>query len=114
LAGLRVGRFTRKHVDAMHPVLPSCSLLGSCAKTIEPRSNTNVLETDLHQIRNDLCLRQSAGDSTSPKIDIAEGILRELDIQGDIGQVKAPAGFQYSDDLGKAALFLRHEIEDAV
>jgi len=84
-------RLARKHVNPMHSVLAGGLFLGSRAEAIETRSDTDVFQTDPGQIPDELRLRQSAGDSTGPQIDISAGILRELDIKGNIGQVKASA-----------------------
>jgi hypothetical protein len=73
----------------MHTVLAGCLLLGCRAEAIKTRRDTDVLQAYLRQILNDLCLQQSAGDSTGPEIDVAAGVLGEFDIQGNIGQVKA-------------------------
>jgi hypothetical protein len=98
----------------MHTILAGCSLLGSGAKTIKPRGDPNLLQANLAQIRNDLCLRQSAGDSTCPEIDIAPGILRQLDIQGNVGEMQPTSGLEYPYDFGKAAFFFGDEVEDTI
>ena len=84
-------RFSRKHVDSVHSILTRRLLLRGRPKAIETRGDTDILKADLRQIVNELCLRQSAGDSTGPEIDIAAGILREFNIQGNVRQVKAAA-----------------------
>ena len=71
----------------MDTILAGCLFFGRCAEAIKTRRDMNVLQPDLRQILNELCLRQSAGDSTGPQIDIAEGVLGEFDIQGNIGQL---------------------------
>ena len=73
----------------MHTVVAGCLLLRGRAEAIKMRRDPDVLQADLRQIPNQLCLRQSAGDSTGPEIDVAAGVLGECDIQRDIGQVKA-------------------------
>lgn len=83
--------FSRKSVDTVHSILARRPLLRSRPKAIKTRRDTDLLKADLRQIFNELCLRQSAGDSTGPQIDIAAGILGEFHIQGDIGQVQAAA-----------------------
>jgi hypothetical protein len=92
----------------VNTVLARGSLLGRPTEAIVPRSNVNILETELGQIGNDLCLRQSAGDSTGPKIDTAAGVFWQFKIEGDVGQMKPAAGPEHSEDLGKGASFLRH------
>jgi hypothetical protein len=41
------------------------------AEALEAFVHHNVLESDLCQQCDELCLRQSAGDSTGPQIDVA-------------------------------------------
>ena len=69
----------------MHSVLASCLLLGGRAETIKTRGDADILQPDLSQIPNELCLRQSTGDSTSPEVNVAEGLLGKLHIEDDIG-----------------------------
>jgi hypothetical protein len=99
--------FARKHVYAVHTVLAGCSLLGRRAEAIKTCRDTDVLQADLRQVLNELCLRQSTSNSTGPKIDITAGILGEFDIQGNIGQVKATSRLQHPDNLTKAEFLLR-------
>jgi len=40
-----------------------------------------VLESEVAQERNELCLRQSTGDSTSPQIDVAANVFAEFGIE---------------------------------
>ena len=81
----RSNRLARKHVDAVHSVLASCLLLGGCAETIKTRGDADIFQPDLRQIPDELCRRQSTSDSTSPEINVAEGVLRKLHIEDDIG-----------------------------
>ena len=53
-------------------------LLGRSAETIKARCNMDVFQTDPLQIIDQLCLRQSAGDSARPQIDVAADVLGEL------------------------------------
>ena len=77
-------RFTRKHVYPVHSVLAGCLLLRGRAEAIKPRSDLDFLQASLRQVRNELCLRQSTGDSTGPQIDVAAGVLGEFHIEGNI------------------------------
>jgi hypothetical protein len=40
-------------------------------ETIEPVGHSDIAEPNLRKQRQQLCLRQSAGDSTRPQVDIA-------------------------------------------
>ena len=88
----RSSGLVRKHVDAVDTEFACCLLFRCRAETVKPRRDVHVFEADPSQIVNELCLRQSAGDSTGPKIDIAEGIVREFDIQDNVGKVQSTAG----------------------
>ena len=63
-------------------------------------------ETEIAQERHELCLRQSAGDSTGPKIDVAPGILAEFGIEDYVGKLKPSARTQDPPNLGERSLFL--------
>ena len=78
-------RFAREHVHAVHSVLAGCLLFGGRAKAVKTRGDANLLQAYLREILNELCLRQSAGDSTGPQIDVAAGVLGEFDIQRNVG-----------------------------
>ena len=73
-------RFAGKYVYAVYTILSSCPLLGRTTEAIKSCSDTNLLQTNLGQIWNDLCLRQSACNSTCPQINVSEGLLREFNI----------------------------------
>lgn len=85
----RVKQFARKHVHSVHAKFAGSPLLGCRAEAIKPRGDTNDFQTDLRQTSNQLCLRQSAGDSTGPQIDVAAGVLGEFHVNRYIGQVQA-------------------------
>ena len=76
----------------MYSVLARCSLLGGRAEAIEPRGDLDFLEANPRQVNDELCLRQSAADSTGPQIDVAAGFLREFHIKGNVSQMQAAAG----------------------
>ena len=78
---------TRKHVHAVHAKLARRLLLGCRAKTIEPGDDVHVFQVNPLQIRNELCLRQSAGDSSSPDTDGAADVFREGCLDRDVGEV---------------------------
>jgi hypothetical protein len=71
----------------VHAKLARGLLLGCRAKTIEPGGDVHFLQANPPQIRNELCLRQSAGDSTGPQVDIAADILRELHVKRYISEM---------------------------
>ena len=104
----------RKHVYTVDAVFASCLLLRCCPEAIKTSGDPNLLQPNLRQVLHELCLRQSAGDSTGPKVDVSAGVLGELNIESDVRKVKASARFQYSDDLCKSAILLWNEVKDAV
>jgi len=77
-ASCRGKRFARKQVYPVHAVLAGCLLLGCRAEAIKSGSDPDFLKASLRQVRNELCLRQSTGDSTGPQIDVPAGVLGEF------------------------------------
>ena len=104
----------RKHVYAVHTILEGRSFFGGCTETVKTHHDPDVFQADLRQIPDELCLRQSTGNSTSPKIDIAPSVLREFHIQGNIGKVKAAARLENPDNFTKAEFLLGDEVQDAI
>jgi hypothetical protein len=52
------------NVDAYHAVLARHLLLGGAQERIEPLPDLNALEAEVLEQPQELCLRQSAADST--------------------------------------------------
>jgi hypothetical protein len=73
--------------------------------------NAYLFEIQVPQERNQLCVRQSAGDSTGPQVDVAANILPEFGVEHNIGKLEATAGAQDAADLGERFLFLGGEAE---
>jgi hypothetical protein len=64
-------------------------------------------EPEIDQERHELCLRQSAGDSTGPKIDVAPDVIAELGIDDDVGKVKPSARTQDPPNLRERSILFR-------
>ena len=107
-------RLPRKHIHPVNSVFARSSLFGGRPEAIKSCCNTHAFQTDLLQISNQLCLRQSAGDSTGPQIDTATRVLGKLHVKRDIGQVQPATRLQRAHDFCKSPFFLRHQIENAV
>jgi hypothetical protein len=60
----------RMDVDACHGILSRHLLLGGALERVEPLTDLNALEPDLLEQAQELCLRQSAADSTGPQVDV--------------------------------------------
>jgi hypothetical protein len=61
----------RKRIDSDDTILSSNILLACTAERIEALAHGNVAETDSAQKIDEFSLRESAGNSASPKIDIS-------------------------------------------
>jgi hypothetical protein len=108
------GGFAREHIDAVHTKPTRRLLLGCGAKTVKTLRDVHVLTTDALKVGHELCLRQSAGNSTGPQIDVAASVLGKLDIQGNVSQMQTAAGLQDADDLSEALLLLGDQVQYAV
>jgi hypothetical protein len=104
-------RFAGKYIHAVYAVSTRSPLLRGCAEAIKPAGEGDVLQPDLGQISEELCLRQSAGDSTCPQVDIAADVLREFHVQRDVGQVQATSGLKHAHNFREGAFFLGDQVE---
>jgi hypothetical protein len=68
----------RKHIDTVDAEFARRLLLRCCAEAIKARCYMDRFQANPLQIIDQLCLRQSPGNSTCPQIDIAADILREF------------------------------------
>ena len=107
-------RLAGKHIHTVYSVFARSPLLGCGAETIKARGDVDFRQPNAREIFDELCLRQSAGDSTCPQIDVAPGVLWKLDIEGNIRQMEAAPALENADDFGKRAFLLRHEVQDAI
>jgi hypothetical protein len=73
-------RLAGKQVNTVHAKLARGLLFWCRTKTIEACSDLYAFEADPFHIRHELCLRQSAGDSTRPQINVAANILGQRNI----------------------------------
>lgn len=102
------------HIDASDAEFPCRFFLGRAAKAVVGVSYPNVYESDCHERVDELCLQQSATDSTGPELDIAPDLWRELHAGHDVGDLHASAWPQHPRDFCKRQIFLRDEIQDAI
>jgi hypothetical protein len=107
-------RFPRKDIRAVDAVFAGGGFLRRGAEAIEPFQDRNRLEPHSFENLDHLCLRQSAGDSTCPEVDVPPRVFGEFDVKKDIGQVQAAAGLEHTHDFVEGALFFGNEINDPV
>lgn len=109
-----LARLPRKHVGAMYSVSPGRIFFLRAAEAVETGRYAYVVKTQLLQERDELCLRQSAGDSTGPQVDVAARVFAELDIECDVSQLQSASRSQDTAYLLESFLFFRHEVEHPV
>ena len=61
-----------------------------------------------------LCLRQSAGDSTGPQIDITANRIRRLGGDHNVSVQELSPGLENPEDLAEGPFLIRRQIQDAV
>lgn len=83
----------------MHSEFARGLLFGGRAERIEIFHDANLFKTEFRQPGDHLCLRQSAGDSTRPQVDIAPIVLTKIDLDGDIRQLQAATGAEDTKNL---------------
>ena len=65
-------------IDAHDTVFRGDSFLRRASKAVESLIQHDTSEPDVREERDELCLRQSAGDSTGPEVDVASDGFRQL------------------------------------
>ena len=94
----------------MHAVLAGSVLLLRSTETVELRRYPNVLKPQISQEQHELRLRQSAGDSTRPQVNVAPHLLAKFGIEHDIAKLQPTARAQDAADFGKGSVFFRHKV----
>ena len=104
-AGVPLARWVPgRHIHSVNSILARGSFLRCRTEAIEASVDSCVSETDRFQCRCQLCLRQSTGDSTAPKIDIAAGLIIEWNIYSDVRDLQAASEAKYAPDLRKRTI----------
>src|SRR5438132_10506672 len=67
-----------ENVDAGDAILARDALLARAAERVELLAHRHVTETGLREHRDELSLRESAGNSTRPEIDVLADRFRQL------------------------------------
>src|SRR5690242_7185793 len=98
--------FLRVDVDAHDAVLLSRALLRGAAKRIEAFRDANAGEPESAEQLDELCLRQSAGDSTCPEIDIAPDRLGQLACNDDVAVQEFATGLEHAEHFREGPLFV--------
>jgi hypothetical protein len=80
-------RLTAKDIYPVNPKLACDLLFRRIAKTVEVLCHAHGFQTCTGQNGHELCLRQSAGDSSSPDTDGAADVFREGCLDRDVGEV---------------------------
>ena len=90
------------------------TFLRSTGEAIEQIENSYPGETGALEDADELCIQQSTGDSTSPKVDVSESTVRQDLADDDVGDLCATATLQHPCDLVDSPRLVRHEVEHAV
>src|SRR5438093_467328 len=92
-------RLPRVGIHAQHAVFPCDMFLRRATEAIEPFPDSDAAEPDVLKHAKKLCLRQSAGDSTGPEVDVTPDRFRELARHDDIAIQELPAGLEHAKDF---------------
>jgi hypothetical protein len=74
----------------------------------------DIVEAKTPEKRDKLCLRQSAGDSTGPQIDIAANRLRQLGGDHDVPVEELSPRLESPEDLTEGLFLIRRQVQHAV
>src|SRR2546428_10667945 len=87
-----------RHIHASDAEFPCRLFFGGAAKAVVGVSDPNVSESSCDERVDELCLRQSTGNSTGPEFDVASDLWRKLDTGHDVGDLDASAWPQHPRD----------------
>jgi len=107
-------RLAGEYVSAADAIFPGCILFRCATKAVKVCRYADVLKPQVAQERYELCLRQSAGDSTRPQVYVTANAFVELGIENDICKLQSSTRAQHAVDFSERFLFLRDQIEHAV
>lgn len=115
-AALRFSRggFARQHIGAADAVFASGIFFRGGAEAVEAGRHAHIFKAQVAQISNQLRLRQSAGDSTRPQVNVSARVLIESGVEHNIGKLQPTARTQHAADFGKGFFFFRNEVEHAI
>lgn len=108
------GRRLRRYIHTLHAEVSGGTLLRGPDEAVEIAGEAGVAETEISEKVDQLCRRQSAGDSTGPELDVGANLGRELFLNDDVGDLQPPAWAEYSPDFAERLLLVGRQIEDAV
>jgi hypothetical protein len=94
--------------------LPSACLTACTREGVDWIRQLDVEKAGAGDHRLPPCTRQGTGDSTSPEIDIAEGLLRNGTFKADISHRHSAARLQYPEDLSINADLVWAEVDHPV
>jgi hypothetical protein len=101
-------------VHTRDTVLTRDPLFRRAAEGIEVLGNANGSETDRLQYHDELCLRQSAGDSTSPEINIAPDRLGQFVCDDDVPVEELTTRLENPKHFGECLSLIWGQIQHAV
>ena len=107
-------RLAGEEVCSADAILPGSPFLRRTAKAIEMGHHADLREAEINQERHELCLRQSAGDSTGPKIDVAPDVIAEFGIDDDVAKLKPSARTRDPPNLSERSVLFGNQVEHAV
>jgi len=110
----RQSAFVGEEIHAVDAILARGLLLVRAEERVELLDHLRVTEACLLDYLEILCNLQSAGNSSSPEIDIVARVLREVALHDDVGELQATAGLHHAEQLGKHRFLVRGEIDHAV
>jgi hypothetical protein len=104
----------RRDIHADDAVFQGGALFRRSRERIEAVRDADIGEPGGCECGLDLCLQQSAGNSTGPQIDIASGAIVERGAEHDVGELQASPRGNDTKHLSQRAVLIGHEIEYAV
>jgi hypothetical protein len=103
-----------KHIDSNNPELPRDILFRRSAEWVESVAYCDIEKTNASQNLKKLSLRESTGDSASPKINVSPYRLGKLTAYDDVSVQKTATRFKNAEDLAIGNGLIGNQVEHPV
>lgn len=109
-----VTRFSRAEVDSQRAELRRARRLGRPGIDLGAPGDLKIDETRRDYGCLELCIQQSAGDSTLPEVDVLLALLRHRFLYDDVADLKTTVRLEDAGHLLESGKLVRKKVEHAV
>jgi hypothetical protein len=108
-------RFVRRDIHSLRTERRGARCLRSVGeRVVAPFAEGDPLEAGVADNLCQRCLRQRAGNSPGPEIEVVSGLVSHVPLDDDVGDLHSATRLEHPQDLGEHRLLVRRQIDHAV